>query len=48
MKTMCLPGYHQIGFVATLALCTWTLDILLHIVGTNEPKSAHQAKQGAQ
>ena len=27
--------------------CTWTHDIQLHIAGTNEPKSAQQAKQGA-
>ena len=35
MKTMCPPGYHHIGSVAT------------HFAGTNEPKSAQQAKQGA-
>ena len=27
--------------------CTWAHDVQLHIAGTNEPKSAQQAKQGA-
>ena len=27
--------------------CTWEHDIRLHIAGTNEPKNAQQAKQGA-
>ena len=27
--------------------CTWAHDVQLHIVGTSEPKSAQQAKQGA-
>ena len=27
--------------------CTWAHDVPLHIAGTNEPKSAQQAKQGA-
>ena len=27
--------------------CTWAHDIRFHIAGTNEPKSAQQAKQGA-
>ena len=27
--------------------CTWAHDVRLPIVGTNEPKSAQQAKQGA-
>ena len=27
--------------------CTWEHDVRLHIAGTNEPKSAQQAKQGA-
>ena len=26
---------------------TWAHDVRLHIAGTNEPKSAQQAKQGA-
>ena len=26
---------------------TWAHDVRLHITGTNEPKSAQQAKQGA-
>ena len=26
--------------------CTWVHDVRLHIAGTNEPKSAQQAKQG--
>ena len=26
--------------------CTWAHDVRLHIAGTNEPKSAQQAKQG--
>ena len=40
MKTMCPPGYHHNGFVATSC-------VRLHIAGTDEPKSAQQAKQGA-
>ena len=45
MKKVCPPGYHHNGFVATHALGhVW----LLHIAGTSEPKSAQQAKQGAQ
>ena len=39
MKTMCPLGYHHNGFVAH--------DVWLHIAGTNEPKSAQQAKQEA-
>ena len=27
--------------------CTWSHDVRLHIAGTNEPKSAQQANQGA-
>ena len=27
--------------------CTWTYDVRLQISGTNKPKSAQQAKQGA-
>ena len=27
--------------------CTWAHDVRLHIAGTNEPKSAQQARQGA-
>ena len=27
--------------------CTWAHDVRFHIAGTNEPKSAQQAKQGA-
>ena len=27
--------------------CTWAHDVRLHIAGTNETKSAQQAKQGA-
>ena len=27
--------------------CPWAHDVRLHIAGTNEPKSAQQAKQGA-
>ena len=26
--------------------CSWAHDVRLHIAGTNEPKSAQQAKQG--
>ena len=26
--------------------CTWAHDVQPHIAGTNEPKSAQQAKQG--
>ena len=45
MKTMCPPGYHHNGFVATHAL-GHMMDGY-YIAGTNEPKSAQQAKQGA-
>ena len=38
MKTVCSPGYHHNGFVATHALVLG--HIWLHIAGTNEPKSA--------
>ena len=44
MKTMWPPGYHYSGFVPTDALGNM---IRLHIAGTNEPKSAQQAKQEA-
>ena len=27
--------------------CTWAHDVRFHIAGTDEPKSAQQAKQGA-
>ena len=46
MKIMCPHSYHHNGFVATHALGTH--GVRLHIAGTNEPKSAQQAKQGAQ
>ena len=36
MKTMCPPGYHHNGFVATDVVG----HMMLHIAGTNEPKSA--------
>ena len=45
MKTVYPPGYHHNGFVATHALVLGHMQ--LHIAGTNEPKSAQQAKQGA-
>ena len=47
MKTMCPPVYHHNGFVfvATHALGHMMYDYTL--CGTNEPKSAQQAKQGA-
>ena len=45
MKTMCPPGNHHNGSVATHALEHMMYG--LHIVCTNEPKSAQQAKQGA-
>ena len=48
MKTKCPPGYHHNGFMATHALGHMIHDVRLHIAGTNEPKSAQQAKQGAQ
>ena len=35
MKTMCPPGNHHKSFVVT------------HALGTNEPKTAQQAKQRA-
>ena len=44
MKTMYPPGYHHNGFMATHAL---RHDVWLQIAGTNEPKSAQQAKLGA-
>ena len=47
MKTMCLPGYHHNGFMLYGNSCTWAHDLWFHIAGTNEPKSAQQAKQGA-
>ena len=47
MKTMCPPGYHHNGLVACGNSCTWAHDVWLHIAGTNEPKSAQQAEQGA-
>ena len=30
----------------THIICDWAHNIRLHIAGTNEPKSAQQAKQG--
>ena len=36
MKTMCPPGYHHNGFVATDVVG----HMMLHIADTNEPKSA--------
>ena len=42
MKTMFPPGYHHNSFAATHAHDVW-----LHIVVTNESKSAQQAKQGS-
>ena len=46
MKTMCSPViHHHNGFMATHAL--HLDDVWLHISGTNEPKSAQQATQGA-
>ena len=45
MKTMCPPGYHDKGFGDKS--CTWVHDARLHIAGTNEPKSAQQAKHRA-
>ena len=44
MKTMCPPSYHYNGFVATHALAHMMYGTS---AGTNEPKSAQQAKQGA-
>ena len=40
--TVCPPVYHHNGFVATSAHDVW-----LRIAGTNKPKTAQQAKQGA-
>ena len=37
MKTMCPHSYHPNGFVATYAL-----GHMMHIVGTNEPKSVQR------
>ena len=45
MKTICFPGYHHNGFVRNS--CIWPHDVSLHIAGTNESKSAQQAKQRA-
>ena len=42
-----LPGYHDNGFVATHVLGHIMYGYTLHIAGTNEPKRAQQAKQGA-
>ena len=44
VKTICLPSYHHNGLVET---CTWAHDLRLHIVGTNKPKTAQQARQEA-
>ena len=41
---MCSPGYHH-WFCGNS--CTLAHDVRLDIAGTNEPKSAQQAKQGA-
>ena len=46
MKTMCPPGYHLNGFVATDALVHMMYGYTL-LVLTNEPESARQTKQGA-
>ena len=46
MKTMCPPGHHLNGFMATHALWHMAHDVQLRTAGTNEPKSAQQAKQG--
>ena len=50
MKTMCPPGYHQNGFVATYALRPMMYGFTLLVPKSepkSEPKSAQQAKQGA-
>ena len=45
MKTMCPPGYHpKMALVATHALGHMIYGYKL--LGSNEPKSAQQAKQG--
>ena len=31
MKTMCPPGYHHNGFMATHDPCTWAHDVRLYI-----------------
>ena len=33
-------------FIKVIMAFTWAHDVRLHIAGTNEPKSAQQAKQG--
>ena len=47
MKTMCPPGSRLSPQWLCGNSCTWAHDVRLHIAGTNEPKSAQQAKQGA-
>ena len=42
MKTMCPLGCHHNGFVAI-----HSVDVQLHIAGTNEPNSVLEAVQGA-
>ena len=37
----------QVLVVYLNIMCTWAHDVQLHIAGTNEPKSAQQAKQRA-
>ena len=41
----CPTGYHHNGFVANSHI--YTHNVRLHIAGTNEQKSAQQAKKGA-
>ena len=45
-KTICPPGYHRNDPMATHGLGHMMYG-WLHIVGTNEPESAQQARQGA-
>ena len=45
MKTMLPPSSHHNWLCSNS--CTWAHDVRLHVAGTNEPKCAQQAKQGA-
>ena len=45
MKTMCPPVITTVQWLCSNS-STWVHDVRLHIAGTDESKSAQQAKQG--
>ena len=47
IKTMCPPALRLSPQWLCGNSCTWAHEVRLHIAGTNEPKSAEKAKQGA-